>query len=258
VFDSPAWCGEHQIGFARMRQERKRKPPPNPVDPVKAVFIAFALRTVLDPLVSRLGAAHPEVQRAFDASVEHLRRQYDRKLQAQALRLRRRCRKADVRRLWRLPGEKSPRILRLIQRLELAKGLGGRGVIPEPMTFDEALGNAFAVWPRIAAAKPNERRDLRKNNMPKYSTMIEAAYRGELTEARRKIGDRKAPHSKASEIAEDKVAEAAGITRPLVHQICQAVRDDKSALKWAAARPGRGVVPEPATTAAQLRHHLES
>jgi hypothetical protein len=242
-----------------MRQEPKRKPPPNPINAVSAGFIAATLRAMLDPLVRRLGADHPEVRKAFDASVEDLKRQYDRKIQAQALRLRRRCRKADVKRLLRLPGEKSSRIYQLIERLERATDLGGRGVIPEPKTFDQAFADAVAVFQRIADAKPNDRRELRKKNMPKYSAMIEAAYRGTLAETQQKIGDRKLPHTKASEIAEDLVAEAAGITRPVVHRLCQHERDRfKAAKRWAAARPGRGVELEPTMTAAQLRQHLES
>jgi hypothetical protein len=255
-FDSPAWRGEHQIGFALgCDMNQKKRPPPNPVNPVNAAFILFW------PIVvaRHLGADHPEVGKAIHTLGEDLRRQYNRKLQAQALRLRRRCRKSDVPRLLRLPGEKSPRIYQLIEKLGLTTDLGGRGVIPEPKTFDQAFAEALAVLQRNADANPNERRELQKKNMPKYPDMIEAAFRGEHAEARRKIGDRKSPHSKASEIAEDKVAEAAGISRPLVHQLCQEARDGyKSALKWAAARPGRGVALEPAITAAQLRQHLES
>ena len=260
VCDSPH-AGEHQIGFGSQmrRQEPKRKPPSNPINPVSAGFIIGALIVKLEPAVRLLGADHPEVRKALDASVEDLRRQYDRKIQAQALRLRRRCRRADVKRLLRRPGEKSPRIYQLIERLERATDLGGRGVIPEPKTFDEAFAEAFAVWPRIFAAQPNERRKLRKDYMPKYSAKIESAYRGTLAETQQKIGDRKLPHIKASEIAENLVAEAAGISRPLVHQLCQHERDRfKAAERWAEARPGRGVEPEPATNAAQLRRHLES
>ena len=236
-----------------MRSESKRKPRAlNPINPVNAVMLVFSVIATLEPLARRLGHDHPEVRKAADALAKNLERQYNRKLQAQALRLRRRSRKSDVKRLWRLPGEKSPRIFQLIERLELATRLGGRGVIPEPRTFYKALADALAVYPRIGAAKPNERRKLRKVSMPKYADLLEAAFRESLQKRLWETCDKRAPHTKASEIAEERVADAAGITRSVVHQLCQKSRDEfKAAL--AAVRPGRGVAREPAITAVELK-----
>jgi hypothetical protein len=256
IGDSPASRGRHRIDLP-MPEASKRKPP---IDPLKAVFLVFAHMIALEPLARRLGADHPEVTKALNVSIEDVRRQYNRKLQAEALRRRWRCQKSDIPRLLALPGEKSPWIYRLAERLARVPGLGGRGVIPEPRTFDQAFSENFAVWPRLAAAEPHQRRVLHKRHMPKYPGLIYAAYQGELAiEKRRRITERRLPgRPKASEIAEDRVAEAAGISRPLVHQLCQQERDEfKAAQRWAAAGPGRGVEPEPAITAAQLRLHLE-
>jgi hypothetical protein len=67
------------------------------------------------------------------------------------------------------------------------------------------------------------------------------------------------PRLKASEIAEWKVADAAGISPAKVHQLCQEARDRVAiAEKWAAARPGvRSVQRKPEMTTKELKGWLE-
>src|SRR5262249_39415321 len=92
-----------------------------------------------------------------------------------------------------------------------------------------------------------------------FPRLVEAAYRGELAKLKRVKTDTKDPHLPISEIAEDHVAEVAGITRSQVHQLCQQLRDDLAeAARAAAARPSRGVERDAPMTAADLKRHLSS
>ena len=89
--------------------------------------------------------------------------------------------------------------------------------------------------------------------------MIAMAYRGELAAEQkiRRKSNEDYPRRPASEIAREKVAEAAGITPSMVHTLCQRARDEhKKAVVWAAAQPGRGVNLEPPMTANELKRHL--
>ena len=139
-------------------------------------------------------------------------------------------------------------------------------MLPEPKRFDQAFGESLALFWRLA--DPNtpvqERREIRKA-MRKFPELVEAAYRGEH--------ERVKPTPHASDIAEQNVADAAGISRAKVHQLCQQVRDEyERAEKRAAARneyerankPADddlllcGVMPEPTMTARELKQYLES
>lgn len=226
-----------------------------------AMMLAFLPAVQLD---LRRHGVNGDVREAVPGFVEHLKRQYDRKVRAQALCLRKHWRKADVPNLLLLPGKASEATQRLIRKLVLAKDKGGRGVIAEPKSFEHAFIEDFALGQRYVdpSTKPEERRALHKK-MPKHADLIEAAFRGEFRRARRRMPDgwdkgHADPHRKASEIAEEEVAEAAGISPAMVHQLCQHARNDyKKALRWAAARPGRRVEREPAMTALELKRHLD-
>jgi hypothetical protein len=247
----------------------------SPLDTLSVAASLLFLRVELDPLVRRLGVDHPDVQKAVEAFFEHWKRQYDRKIRAQALRERRRWRKADIPalvELFLLPGCASPASQRCIARLMLAEGKAvlGRGAIPPPQKFEDAFFDALKVGRRIAdpATSPNERRALHKK-LPKYPDLIEAAFRGEIARAKieqarfRLRTDRTLPYRIASELAEERVAEAAGLSPAVVHQLCQQVRDatkrEKERGERERKRGKRGftVTDEPMMTAAQLKAHLE-
>jgi hypothetical protein len=225
------------------------------------MMLAFLPGVQLD--LRRNGADGGDVQKAVPGFVEHLKRQYDRKLRAQALRLRKHWRKADVDNLLLLPGKASEATQRRIRKLLLAEDKAGRGVIPEPKSFEQEFVENLTIGRRLVdpATPPEEWRELHRK-MPTYPRLIEAAYRGELARAKQRMprgwdaaaGRADFPHRKASEIAEEEVAEAADISPPMVHALCQQARDD--AQRWAAARPDRGLVEEPSMTADQLRRHL--
>ena len=187
-------------------ERRKAEPLLSPI----AVVMMLAVLAGMQRDLRRNGVGG-DVQEVVPDFVKNMRRQYDRKQRAQALRLRRHWRKADVVKLWSLP-------------------------------------------------TPDEWRKLHRK-MPTYPRLIEAAYRGELARAKQQMprsrdaaaGRDDFPHRKASEIAEEEVAEAAGISVWMVHALCQHARDDSK--RWAAARRGRGLVEE-TMTADQLRQHL--
>jgi hypothetical protein len=240
---------------------RKAEPPLNPL---AAVMIwVFVLGTGAEAL--QLGARECDVRKFCDDFAGNLRRQYDRKVRAQALRLRRRWRKADVPRLaelFLLPGLASPAIQRSIARLMLTADSGGRRVVSESKEVEQAFAESLNVWSRMIdpGTSPHDRRKIRKA-LPKWPGLVEAAYRGQLAEEKQ----RKIPHQEPAKIAEDKVAEAAGISPHTVHQLCQQVRDEhKWAVELADTRrrrlphlPGQWVEPEPAMTAADLKRYLE-
>jgi hypothetical protein len=238
----------------------KKKTPPSHLDQNLALAFFGGLAIVADYLrQAGISPNDPLVAKATASLIDDLKDQYARKVRAQALRLRKHWRKADVPRLLQLAGDAREATQRKISQTLLAKDKTGRGVVPAPKTFDEALRDGCSLWSRIAdpATSLAERRKLARQS-PLYPRLIEAAYRGELEKAKRKVPDRSLPHHKPSEIAEDAVAQAAGLSIDVVHQIIYRARqEDKQALKWAASQPDRWVEPDPAITAAQLKRHLE-
>lgn len=224
------------------------------LDPLAIAMMLGFFRAELDPLVRRLGVDHPDIQRITVTFFENLKCQYDRKLRTQALRLRKHWRKADVPRLLQLPGWASPATQRSIARLILAKDKPGRGVVPSPKSFEDAFNDALTLGLLYVdpTTSPRKRRELHKT-MPKHPDLVEAAFRGELAKARRKVPDRTLPHRKASEIAEEEVAEAAGISTAVVHQLGQHVRDASRRER----ERGNVVLDEPAMTAADLKRLLD-
>jgi hypothetical protein len=111
--------------------------------------------------------------------------------------------------------------------------------------FDEALRDGLNAWYRMVDPATSA---AARRFSPWYPRLVRAAYEGELRaerKARRKSSD-DYPRINASEIAEDRVAEAAGISRSAVHQLCQRARDE-----------GRGGVDDlDPPTAEALRRHL--
>jgi hypothetical protein len=243
-------------------KKRKKKPPlRDPLNPFSAMMIFAVVAGNCRDLAHHLGVGtdHPDVRKYADALLKSLEKQYDRKVRAQALRRREDWRKADVPRLLKLPGASEAANHRIAELTE-NKHSSGHGVVPEPKQFEQAFAEALNVGLRIVdPTKPSdERRELRRKNMPTYAAQIEAAYRGEFEKVRGRTTDKNYPHWSASQLAEHNVAEAAGISAAEVHQHCQHVRDEyKRAERWAAARPGREVKPEPAVTAADLKRHLD-
>jgi hypothetical protein len=138
----------------------------------------------------------------------------------------------------------------------MVEGKIGRGVV-SAKPFEQALLDGLnSNFRMVDPARYGEER----KRSPLFPRLVEAAYRGEVaTEkmARRRSTERDHPWLLASEIAEDRVADAAGISRSMVHQLCQQVHDDfKRAKRRAAAKPGCGVELDPPMTAEQLRRHF--
>ncbi len=210
------------------------------------LMAAFADQT----LFLREQGADAETLSEFDAAFwANIKRQYDHKLMWQAFRLRKRWRKSDVPRLRLLFADVSmPAMRSAIDRLAQSKGRLGRPIVPEPVSFEQAFGKGWAQMQRTVdpTTTAEERRELHKA-MPKHAHLIEAAYRGELALARRRM-PRGQPHRKTSEIAEEAVAEAAGISPEMVHELSQQVREERK----------RSGVKEPAMTARDLKEHLDS
>jgi len=242
-----------------MKRE-KTLPPRDPFDPTSAGMIyGFAMLAAFE--LRHLGASDEDLRKFPSEFGKVLELQYDRKVAAQALRERRRWRKSDLPRLIELllrPGLASPKTQGLIAQLQ-SENASGHGVIPEPKRCDEAFFDSLSSLQRIAnsATSRDERRELRKR-LEIYPEMIEAAYRGELGRAQ-EANVVETPRLKASEIAEWKVADAAGISPAKVHQLCQEARDRVAiAEKWAAARPGvRSVQRKPEMTTKELKGWLE-
>jgi hypothetical protein len=225
---------------------------PTPKSPLNPLAVVMLMATFVDQshFLHEHGDAETLRQFAGDFFAD-IKRQYDRKLMWQAFRLRSRWRKSDVPRLLRIFDENMPATRRSIERLAKTKEKAfGRGVIPEPVSFEQAFFDGWrhmqcVVDPTTTA---EERRDLHQA-MPKHAHLIKAAYRGELALARRRM-PRGQPHRKASEIAEEAVAEAAGISPAMVHELCQQVREEE--------RKRSGVTePEPTMTARDLKKHLD-
>jgi hypothetical protein len=189
------------------------------------------------------------LQEVQDKLLNDLKRQYERKIRARALRRRRDWRKADVNplvTLFLIPAVGRKAAYRRIGLLIEAKGKLGKGVVMAK-PFDEALRDGLNVCYRMvnpatsAAARPLS---------PWYARLIRAAYEGELRAERaaRQNSSDNYPRINASEIAEDQVAKAAGISRAAVHQLCQRARDE--------GRGGADDLNPP--TAKELKRHLTS
>ena len=231
----------------------------DPTDIKLALAFILGMGTAADLLKQAgVGAGDPEVERAAKEVGDDLRRQYDQKIRDEAWLRRSNWRKADfpsLVRIFLLPGIwiVDPEVLREIALLYESNKTGAPAL--RAKTFDESLQDGLDWGPQLANAATST--DARRSS-PWYPRLIEAAYRGELAaekRSRRKSNEEFA--LPASEIAEEKVAEAAGITPSMVHELCKKVRDeDKKKEVWAAAQPGRGVVPEPPMTANELRRHL--
>ena len=205
-----------------------------------------------------IGADDPRVQRAAKELVHDLKRQYDQKLRGEAWRRRSEWRKADLKSLvpmFLLSGIADPEVQREIALLFRESNKTGAPVL-RAKSFEDSLQDGLDWAMRLAnpAMSKAERR-----NSPWYPRMIWKAYRGELAAEKKIRGKSNEDYSRlpASEIAQDKVAEAAGIKPSLVHALCQQARDEhKKAEVWAAAQPRRSVDLEPPTTANELKRHL--
>jgi hypothetical protein len=131
----------------------------------------------------------------------------------------------------------------------------GRGVVSEPRSLSRVVGEGLNILRQLAdpATPPNIRISLYKKT-PWWPRFIEAAYRGELRKAKLQQGiSRKARYGDTpSEIAEEKVAEAATISSAEVHALCQQVRDEAKA--W--EKRGGTSADDPEISAAELARHL--
>jgi hypothetical protein len=229
--------------------DRRNPTPKSPLNPLAVVMLMAAFADQAHFLHEH---GDGETLRQFAGNFfADIKRQYDRKLMWQAFRLRKRWRKSDVARLRSLFADVSmPAMQRAIDRLAQSKGKLGRPVVPKPVSFEQAFSEGGAQMQRTVdpTTSAEERRELHKA-MPKHAHLIEAAYRGELALARRRM-PRGQPHRKASEIAEEAVEEAAGISLEMVHELCQQIRDEE--------RKRSGVTePEPTMTARDLKEHLD-
>jgi hypothetical protein len=240
----------------------------SPLNPVSAVMLLAYLANA--GMAARLGV---DPQRAGDVikdQIKNFEAQYERKLRAQALRRRRQWRKADLPALAELllDGHAKPATQRELRRLSSAKKPGPRA-IPPPKNFEKALQDGLDVLRQLGdpATPPNKRRQLRIENMPKFPDLVEAAYRGELAAEKRRLRlglDRTSPHHKASDLAKERVAKAAGISSAKVHQLCQQVRDERKRLQKKrkllderGPRLNHGFVDESAMSAADLKAYLD-
>jgi hypothetical protein len=217
------------------------------LNPLSIAMMLVFLRVELDPLVRRLGVDDPAVYRVVIAFFENLKRQYDRRIRARALRLRHHWRKADVPRLLQLPGWASPAVQRRIARLIEAKDKTGRGVISQPQTFAEAFFEVGNIAKGLS--DPTTPADVRKNlykKTPWFDRYVEAAYRGEL-----RAWQRKEPYRKPSEHAREAVSDAVGISTAKVNQICDRERKQFT-------RGQFGKLDDPEMSAAELKRHLEN
>jgi hypothetical protein len=168
-------------------------------------------------------------------------RQHKRGVRLRALRKRDKWRKADIKRLVEIGV--APAAQRRMRRL-IDRRSPGRGVVPRSRSLPEIIIDGFRLADPATPART--RRDLYKKT-PWFPSMVEAAYRGELEKAKRERGDPASPHLKASDIAKERVADAAGLSAAKVHQICFQVRADR----------GEVLPDAPATSAEALRRHLE-
>ena len=184
--------------------------------------------------------------------INAVEREHKEQLKRRALDQRSRWRKADVPRLLRLDVGAEP-----AERMDMAKLLegggprGGRGVVPEPETLGEEIVDFVTFGQKLFGpdTPPNVRCALYKQTRW-WPYFVEAAYRGELREAREslrggRLNDRHG--ATPSEIAKEAVAEAANISLATVHALCQRVRNERGS-----AEPD-----DPEMTASELRAHIE-
>jgi hypothetical protein len=254
---------------ASMQHERDmNRARESPLNPVSAGML-LGLFAIAGEQLRSMGV---DPQRASDFIkdvIKDLEAQYERKLRAQALRRRRQWRQADLPALSELllDGHAKPATQRALRRLSSAKEPGPLA-IPPLKNFEKAFQDGLDVLGRLGdpATSPNERRQLRIENMPKFPDLVEAAYRGELAAEKRRLRlrlDRTSPHNKASDLAKQRVAEAAGISSAKVHQLCQEVRDkcrrrqeEPKLLNERGLQLNHGFVAEPAMSAAELKAYL--
>ncbi len=152
-----------------------------------------------------------------------------------------------------LSGVADPEVQREIALLFMESDKTGAPVL-RAKSFEDSLQDGLDWSLQLGSMSEVERR-----SSPWYPRSIWKAYRGELAAEKKIRSKSNEDYTRlpASEIAEDKVAEAAGIKPSLVHALCQQARDEhKKAKVWAAAQPGRWVDLEPPTTANELKRHL--
>jgi hypothetical protein len=160
------------------------------LNPFLAVGTLFYLAGVGEELRRAGVIFHPQDANRFVVFFEDLKRRYERKIRAQALRKRRDWRKADIPalvELFLLPGYASPATQQCIARLIRAKGLLGPGVIPSPKRFEEAFVDSYKFGLRWATATSvNERRELRKK-MPRVREVTGDRFGGEWPRERFRV-----------------------------------------------------------------------
>ena len=166
-----------------------------------------------------------------------------------ALKVRKRWRKADVPHLVKLgiPPCAEPRLSRLITSKSL-----GRGVVKSPQTLDQKVAillEGIRIW--SCPETPPQVRSRFYKETRWFPEFVEAAYRGELAilkaNAKHRPPEyRNLPHLCPCVLAETSVAKAAQISPALVRHHCFQVRKDYG-----------GKVPNPPTSAAELKLHLE-
>ena len=243
----------------RDMRRKKIAPPQDHLDARLAMaFVASFAMLALAAKQAAVAADDKVVRESANDLVASLKRQHGRKIRARALRRRDAWRKADVANLLALPGDTREATAREIGQ-GLASDKRGRGVVPAPEGFEDALRDGLSAMLRTAdpTTSYEERCRLHAKASPWHARLIEAAYRGELARLRLTTKIDKSPHLPLSEIAEDGVAAVVCITRPQVHRLCQQVRDDlKRTQRRAARRPGHGVEADPPMTAAELKRHL--
>jgi hypothetical protein len=236
---------------------RRRKTDPTDID-LALTFICGMAMIAECANQAGIEADDPEVRRGAKELVDDLKRQYDQNLRKEARRRRNDWRKADLKSLaamFLLPRVADPEDQREIGLLMLAPDKTGAPVL-RAKSFEESLQDGLNWGPRVANSATSK---AERRNSPWYPRLIEKAYRGELAAEKeiRRRSKEDYPRRPASEIARERVAEAAGITPSMVHTLCQQVRDElKKAEVWAAAQPGRGVGLEPPMTAKELKRHL--
>jgi hypothetical protein len=123
----------------------------------------------------------------------------------------------------------------------------GRGVVAPVTSLDEyALSGLSGLK---AIFDPNTPPQVRKKLYRKsrwFPEFVEQAYRGERQRIQNGSFNRNEPHRTASDIAEERVSEAAGISSAQVRKLCHRVRKDC-----------QGYSSSPPTSAADLKMHLE-
>lgn len=153
------------------------------------------------------------------------RRDHLRKARLEAYKRRHQWRKADIPRLLRMGV--NPQAQRRIERLLQSKS-SGRGVIREYKNLDDyfrALVDFFRIFDDPTTSS-RTRLALFKS-IRVWPSFVESMYRGELTaaeEGKRHLVGLKYGREKPSDIAEQAVAEAIGMSTASVHALCDRVR----------------------------------